>query len=227
MNDLPNWIPLFFISTVLLGLFMFYKASGSKRFLLGLIIWTALQCILGINDVYQDTTFLPPLLVVLGIFPTLLIILMFFTTKKGRNFIDSFELQKLTYFHTIRVPVEMCLSILFHFGWVSVYMTVEGTNFDLFSGITAPLVAYFAFKKELKSKLLLFWNILCLLLLLNVVITAVFALPSPIQQLAFDQPNFAVLYFPYNLLPTVLVPLVFFGHLIAIRRILIEKPLNL
>ena len=57
-------------------------------------------------------------------------------------------------------------------------------------------------------------NILCLFLLLNVVITAFFAFPTPFQKLAFDQPNIAILYFPFNLLPTVIVPMVLFGHLL-------------
>jgi hypothetical protein len=78
-------------------------------------------------------------------------------------------------------------------------MTFEGTNFDLFSGITAPIVAYLAYRTTKENKkLLLWWNIICLLLLLNVVITAVFAFPSPFQKLAFDQPNIAVLYFPFT-----------------------------
>jgi hypothetical protein len=98
-------------------------------------------------------------------------------------------------------------------------MTFEGTNFDLFSGITAPIVAYLEFRTTTNKRLLFAWNILCLLLLLNVVITAVFALPSPFQKLAFEQPNIAVLYFPFNLLPTVVVPTVLLGHLVAIRQL--------
>jgi len=61
--------------------------------------------------------------------------------------------------------------------------------------------------------------VMCLLLLLNVVITAIFAIPSPVQKIAFDQPNIAVLYFPFNLLPTIVVPLVLFAHCVAIKRL--------
>ncbi|MEJ2005148.1 MAG: hypothetical protein P8X57_09335 [Cyclobacteriaceae bacterium] len=111
--------------------------------------------------------------------------------------------------------------MLYYNGAVSVYMTFEGTNFDLISGITAPIIAGLAFHAGRPNTiLLLWWNIICLLLLLNVVITAAFALPSPMQQLAFDQPNRAILYFPFNLLPTVVVPLVLFGHIAAIKRLI-------
>ena len=88
------------------------------------------------------------------------------------------------------------------------------------SGLSAPVIAYIAFRNgSVNKRLLLVWNVLTLMLLLNVVITAAFCIPSPIQQLAFDQPNIAVLYFPMNLLPTVVVPLVLFAHVIAIRRV--------
>ena len=163
----------------------------------------------------------PPYLLLFGIFPALLMIAAVFLTAKGKAWIDRTDLCTLTYFHSMRIPVEIMLYVLFHFGVMSVYITYEGTNFDLFSGITAPVIAYYAFRNEkLKTRLLLWWNIICLILLFNVVITAVFALPTPFQKLAFDQPNVAVLYFPFNLLPTIVVPLVFFAHLIAIRRLL-------
>ena len=156
-----------------------------------------------------------------GIFPTLVFIAAIFLKAKGRKFIDNINLQTLAYFHSIRIPVEIVLTLLFHQGVMSVYTTFEGTNFDLFSGITAPIVGYLAFRTtNVNKKLLLFWNIICLLLLLNVVITAVLGFPSPFQKIAFDQPNIAVFHFPFHLLPGFIVPIVLFSHLVAIRRIL-------
>ncbi len=220
MENLPLFINLLFGFTVLLTIIWFYLAARSKAFLILILIWTVLQSILGISGIYENTEAIPPSMVRYGVLPTLLFMALAFLTRRGRTFIDAIQLKTLTYAHSIRIPVEVVLALLYHQGWVSVYMTFEGTNFDLFSGITAPLVAYFAFRGIRDRKLLIAWNILCLLLLLNVVITAVFALPSPFQQLAFDQPNRAVLFFPFNLLPTVIVPLVLFGHLVALRQLM-------
>jgi hypothetical protein len=219
MENLPIYISLLFGFTVIGTIIWFYFASKSKAFLLIAFGWTLLQVILGLSGIYQNTEVIPPRMMILGIFPTLIFIVITFLTKKGKVFINQIDLKTLTYFHCIRIPVEIVLAMLFYQGLVSVYMTYEGTNFDLFSGITAPIVAFLAFKSNKKNKLLLGWNIICLLLLLNVVITAVFAFPSPFQKLAFDQPNIAVLYFPFNLLPTVVVPLVLFGHLVAIKKL--------
>lgn len=220
MENLPTYISLLFVLTVIGTIIWFYFATKSKTFLFIAVGWTILQSALGLSGIYQVTQTMPPRLMLFGIFPALVFIAVTFFTEKGRKFIDNINLQRLTYFHSIRIPVEIVLALLFHQGVVSVYMTFEGTNFDLFSGITAPIVGYLAFRKTHENKkLLLWWNIVCLLLLLNVVITAVFAFPSPFQKLAFDQPNIAVLYFPFNLLPSVIVPLVLFGHLAAFRRL--------
>ncbi|HMS67289.1 MAG TPA: hypothetical protein PKD18_04100 [Saprospiraceae bacterium] len=220
MDQLPIYIPFLFGLTVIATIFWFYWATKSKTYLIIAIVWTILQSILGISGIFQNTQAMPPRLILLGVFPTLLMIAALFLTAKGRLFINQINLQTLTYFHTIRIPVEIVLVLLFHQGLVSVYMTFEGTNFDLFSGITALIVGYVGFRSgKPNQKLLLVWNILCLLLLINVVVTAIFAFPSPFQKISFDQPNIAVLYFPFNLLPSVVVPTVLFGHLVAIRRL--------
>lgn len=220
MDTLPIYISLLFGLTVIVTIVWFYYAAKSGAFLLFAIAWTILQTILGLSGIYQDTETIPPRMMLFGILPTLVFIAITFFTTSGKAFIDRIDLKTLTYFHSIRIAVEIVLVVLFYQGVVSVYMTFEGTNFDLFSGITAPLVGYYAYRITKRNKgLLLWWNIICLLLLLNVVITAVFAFPSPFQKLAFDQPNIAVLYFPFNLLPTVVVPTVLFGHLVALRQL--------
>jgi hypothetical protein len=220
ITELSIFISILFSLTVVVTIAWFYFASNSKSFLLIILSWTILQSIVGLSGFYQNTETMPPRLMLFGIFPALICTLLLFFIPKGKSFINQLNLKTLTYFHSIRIPVEIVLALLYYQGLVSVYMTYEGTNFDLFSGISAPIVAFLAFRKSnTYNKLLLWWNVLCLLLLLNVVITAVFAFPSPFQQLAFDQPNIAVLYFPFNLLPTVVVPLVLFGHLVAIKRL--------
>lgn len=224
IEQLPLFISVLFILTVITTVIGFYFANKSRSFLFITIGWILLQSMLGLSGIYQNINAMPPRIMLLGVFPTLVFIVLAFLTPRGKAFIDSINLKTLTYFHSIRIAVELILALLFHQGVVSILMTYEGTNFDLFSGITAPIVAYVSFRtvKENK-KLLLLWNIICLLLLLNVVITATLAIPSPFQKLAFDQPNVAILYFPFNLLPTVVVPIVLFAHLVAIKQLTREK----
>ena len=95
---------------------------------------------------------------------------------------------------------------------------------DIFSGITAPFIYYFGFvRRKLPVGLLLAWNILCFSILCFTVVNGVLAAPTPFQQFAFDQPNIAVLYFPYVWLAGIVVPLVLCAHLVTIRRLILAR----
>jgi hypothetical protein len=99
-------------------------------------------------------------------------------------------------------------------------MTFEGRNFDILAGLTAPLITYFGFvKRSISTRIILVWNLVCLALLLNIAITGFLSAPSPLQKLAFEQPNIAVLYFPFSWLVSFIVPVVLLGHLTAIRQL--------
>jgi hypothetical protein len=102
-------------------------------------------------------------------------------------------------------------------------MTFSGNNFDIVMGLTAPAIIYFGYGKGMISPILIkIWHIVGLLLLFNIIATAVLSVPFPFQQFGFEQPNVAVLNAPYNLLPAVIVPLVIVAHLVGLSR----KPAN-
>ena len=102
-------------------------------------------------------------------------------------------------------------------------MTFEGRNLDIISGITAPIIYYFVFIRQKLSKLvLLFWNIICLVLLVNIVAIAILSAPFSFQRFAFDQPAIGILHFPFILLPCCIVPLVLLSHLASIRQLIME-----
>ena len=224
MENLPLSISLVFglITFCLVGLF--YKASHySKSTLLLLISWLMIQSILGLSGCFLKTDAMPPRLL-LAVLPTLLLIFGLFATTTGRQFIDHLDLKTLTLLHTLRIPIEMVLYGLFVYKKVPELMTFAGSNYDILSGITAGFVFYFGFiQKKLSTKIILTWNFICLGLLLNIVLHAVLAAPFPFQQLAFEQANVAVLYFPFNWLPTCVVPMVLFSHLAGIRILLNTK----
>ncbi len=221
MNNLPIYIPVVFGLTTILTVFLFYKATNkSAATLIVLLAWLALQTIVALSGFYTVTDTIPPRFVLL-VLPPLILIICLFATAKGRKYIDSLNLKALTILHIIRIPVEIVLLWLFIHKTIPQLMTFEGRNFDIVSGLTAPLVYYTAFKtKKINRTLLLLWNFICLGLLINIVVNAVLSAPFSFQQFAFDQPNIAVLYFPYVWLPCCVVPLVLLAHLAAIRQLL-------
>lgn len=219
LADLPIYLPIVFFACVVYTYYMFYKASGcSKSFLWIAFAWILMQGILAKTGFYLQFESMPPRFL-LAIGPPILLILLLFTTTLGKQFVYALNIKSLTLLHTVRIAIEFCLLWLFIAKAIPQLMTFEGRNFDILAGITAPLVFYFYFiKKVLSKKTVLAWNILGFLLLLNVVVHAILSAPFPFQQLAFEQPNVGVLHFPYILLPSFIVPIVFFSHLLAIKR---------
>jgi hypothetical protein len=232
MQNLPTYISLIFCVTTVATLILFFfaiKKSNSEtikrkatKIIIGLTIWLMLQAILSLKNVYNsNTNSLPPKILFFGILPAMLTIVFLFATKKGRQFIDSLPLVNLTFLNIVRIPVEFVLFWLFLNKAVPQLMTFEGRNFDILAGITAPIIAYFGLKKKkLSRNIVLVWNIICLGLLINIVVNGFLSAPSPLQQFAFDQSNIAILNFPFTWLPTFIVPLVLFGHLVSIRQLI-------
>ncbi|WP_222538159.1 hypothetical protein [Pedobacter polysacchareus] len=184
--------------------------------------WLIIQAILALKNTYNtDTDALPPKIILFGILPMVIAIVSLFVSVKGRTFMDSLPLERLTYLNLIRIPVEIGLYLLCLNKVVPEIMTFEGRNFDILAGITAPFIAWYGIRRGKRSpKLILLWNVICLALLINIVFTALLSAPSPLQKFAFDQPNIALTNFPFVWLPTLIVPIVFFGHLVSIRQLL-------
>jgi hypothetical protein len=149
LTQVPLIISILFISITIVSIVWVYRATGSKTFLLIVSIWAIIQSILGLSGIYQNTDLPVPLIMPLGIMPTLIAILACLTTSKGKKFLKLINLKTLTYFHSIRIVVEFLLAALYQIGVMSIYITYHGTNFDLLSGLTAPIIAYFVFKQNL------------------------------------------------------------------------------
>ena len=225
LTDLPDSLVIIFLLTVILTFLLFINAVRNKpTAAIVLVVWLAVTGILSINKVFQNTSTIPPRLMIV-IAPAILFIILLLITKSGRKFTDNIDLKKLTLVHIVRVPVEITLFMLSTHKLIPELMTFAGRNFDILSGITAPIVYFVCFKNsQLKNrKLLLVWNFICLGLLLNIVINALLSAPFPFQQFAFDQPNIAILYFPFTWLPCFIVMIVLYSHLAAIRQLTRHK----
>ncbi|MEQ6120914.1 hypothetical protein [Reichenbachiella sp. MALMAid0571] len=229
MDKIPVYVsPVFILTTIATSVFIYFsvhQAQNNKKektaLIVGLLIsvWLVLTALLGHNNFYLDFDAKPPRLV-FGIVPPLLTILALFVNSKSRAYLRNIPITTLTYLHTVRVPVEMVLWWLFLGGLVPKLMTFEGINYDILSGVTAPFIAIFAMGFKNKRRLVaIIWNIIALILLINIVGHAILSAPFPFQKFAFDMPNVGVLYFPYVWLPTFIVPAVLFSHLVALMKL--------
>jgi hypothetical protein len=222
MNEkLPLSIGIVFALTTILTITLFYQATNRSRTTLFILLgWIVLQAIVSFSGFYLVEDTIPPRMALLA-GPALLFIIGLFLTANGRSFLDSLNLKKLTGLHSIRIVVELVLYGLFLHEAVPQLMTFAGRNFDILAGLSAPVAVYFGFVNSTPKKtFLVAWNILCILLLVNIVSLAVLSAPTPLQLLAFDQPDIAILYFPFVWLPCCVVPLVLLSHLASLRLLL-------
>lgn len=227
METIPSYVEVVFVLTTLATLAFLIqaiksaglKSLGSKILLFILPLWIIFQAVLAIGGFYQNENSVPPRLALFGVLPAVVTISIYFIFFRS-SFIDRIPLRLLTSVHVVRIPVELTLFWLFVAKQVPQVMTFEGRNFDILAGFLAVIVYFAAFRgRKVNRALLIAFNIVGLILLVNIVSIAVMSSPSPLQQIAFDQPNRAVMFFPYIWLPTIIVPVVLFAHLAALWRL--------
>src|SRR5690349_11037555 len=96
MENVSMSIMILFVATTFFTVWQFYSASRkSATVLLVAGILMVLQTVLGLSGFYKQNMVYPPRFFFL-IAPELLIIIILFATKRGRAFLDSLDLQKLT-----------------------------------------------------------------------------------------------------------------------------------
>ena len=232
IDTLPFYVPATFIVTTFLtvGILRYALRRGgftskTTQVLSFLIpFWLIFQSVLAISGFYLNTRSLPPRLPVFAVLPFLITIVLLFIFSR-KDLIERLPLKILTFLHVIRIPVEIVLLWLFQYGLVPQLMTFEGRNFDILSGLTAPVVAWLAFRGgKVNRPLLIGWNIFALALLINIVVNAFLSFQTPFQQFAFEQPNRGVAFFPFIWLPSIVVPIVFFSHLASLWQLLKSGP---
>ncbi len=218
MNTDQLLLPTFFFTIVIAAWIMLYKAVDAPKFMWILAsTWLPAQILLSVFGFYLDTTSMPPHFALAIVPPVIFVV--YLAIFRRNMLLATCSLKHLTFLHTIRIAVELALLFLFQMGEIPKLMTFEGSNPDIISGITAPLV-WLAYRTGvIGNKGLIIWNIVCLGLLLNIVARAILSAPTPFQQFAFDQPNVGLLKAPYVLLPAFIVPAVLFAHVSAILKL--------
>ncbi len=224
---LPLGITTFFILTTLSALVWYYIILASvsktiaKNFAIISTIWLALHMWLAIDEVYLNgVNTMPPKIVLYGILPAFSIVALIVLLPSGRAFFGQVSAMKLTQFHIIRIPIELTLYWLAGHKIVPNIMTFSGLNFDIIAGLAAlAITLYYNFIGRVKRWVLVAFNIVSLLLLLNIVTIAALSIQSPIQKFGITNPNVAVLGFPYCWLPVFLVPLVLISHIASLWKL--------
>jgi len=190
--------------------------------IISIFLWTGLLTVFSLQGFFSDFSKLPPRPVLAIIIPLPFILLIAFS-KKGTQLLQLIPAQWLVWFQSFRIVVELLLLLAFVGGRIPVQMTFEGRNFDILTGIFALPVGYLlAGKKTYAPKLAMAFNIIGILLLINILVIAVLSMPSPVRYFQNEPSNTIVAEFPFILLPGILVPLAYTLHIFSMRQLLIK-----
>jgi hypothetical protein len=219
IENLPNWIDLTFVVTCILTIGLFYFSNGKPiKLTLLIILWSIIQSVLAYTGFYQITDSIPPRFG-LVLIPTTFLIIYGLLPKQQRWFFEQRDTKISTFLHSVRLPVEILLFGLFTHKMIPELMTFEGRNYDIIVGITAPITGYLFMKRKISIKTVLAWNFVGLILVLFILLNGILSSELPFQQFGFEQPNRAINYFPYVLLPATIVPIVIWTHISDIIKL--------
>jgi hypothetical protein len=194
------------------------QTSILRKYSIGLSLWFSFISILALLGVFADFTAIPPRLPFALMFP-FIVLIFFLRFKHLDSILAHTPPQWLLNIQFFRFFVEILLWFLFLAHTLPERMTFEGYNFDILAGITGPIFAYLCFAKQQHRKwLAIIWNVVGLLLLLNIVSIALMTMPTPFQ--VFEGDNTIIGAFPVALLPTILVPIAYYMHVLSLRQLL-------
>ncbi|MBD0259223.1 MAG: hypothetical protein ICV83_26190 [Cytophagales bacterium] len=230
-------LTLLCLALVLRGLWltlasMGYPPARRKRVVFftaaGLAAWLAYTAALSLTGLAGDFSSFPPPMMPLVLLPPLVVALVLTFSGRFGVVLRHVPVQWLLSLQSFRVAVEVLLWALHGQGLLPVQMTFEGLNFDVLTGITAPLAAYLVTTRpRWRRPILLGWNLAGLALLATIVVISILSLPTPLRAFPNEPANTIVTRFPFSWLPGFLVPLAYTLHFFALRKLITNYELQM
>jgi hypothetical protein len=141
-------------------------------------------------------------------------------SRLGTLLVDRISIAALVGYQGFRILAELLLASAYHQGLAPRQMTFEGYNFDIVTAITAlGLAWYLRGRKKWNPLLVRLWNGMGITALMVIAFIAVTSMPSRLRLFMDEPSNIWVTYFPYILLPGVLVVAALTGHLLVARKL--------
>ncbi|HCN04216.1 MAG TPA: hypothetical protein DIS79_01235 [Bacteroidetes bacterium] len=185
-----------------------------------LIGWMAVLGILTAQGFFLDFSSVPPRQALL-VLPSFILLGLLIVKMRRWNIIGLIPPAFVIGIQAFRLPLEITLHELYRDGWVAQEMTWSGFNFDVVIGILALPVTWFAVvKKTLPRWTILAFHSLGLCTVTIVATTGILSVPLPFQVLHTTPANIFTSTFPYSWLPSILVPLAVFAHILGLRQYL-------
>ena len=183
-----------------------------------MFFWAVVLTVLSLSGFFVDFSHLPPRVGFAVLVPLPIVLIVAFS-RSGTELLRRIPPQRLVYWQSFRILVEIVLWVNYMRGLIPVQMSFEGRNFDVLSGLLAIPVGYFCFvRKSWPRWVVVVYNIVGLALLLNIIIISVLSMPTPLRYFHNEPANTLLGHFPYIFLPGLLVPLAYSLHILSLRQ---------
>jgi len=188
-----------------------------------LTVWGLLLGVSGglaVLGVLEDFS-LPPKLPLL-VFAVLALTIWLGASKYGAFLARSVPLWVLVGINAFRLPLEVLMNRAATEGVMPIQMSYSGQNYDVLTGVLAIVVGLACRIGDPPLRLVRIFNVVGLVLLINIVVIAVLSMPLPIRQYMNEPANTWIAYFPFVWLPVCLVSLAALTHILILRRLVSE-----
>jgi uncharacterized membrane protein len=188
--------------------------------MLGIVLWWTYTGLLAYTGILQDYS-LPPKFPLLLILPAFLFTGIVLYRNRQSPVLHAIPASWPIYFQSFRVGVESLFVASFAAGLLHKEVTIEGYNYDMLVGLSAPLIGLLVFQfRVLPKRIALLWNYLGILVLIAVVavfMTTIFfpelwGSETPLAPKAFGT-------FPFVLVASFLMPVAIFVHILSIIQL--------
>ncbi len=187
---------------------------------LSLVLWHVLILLLSSTDFLKSYEF-PPRFAIAFVLPSFIFTGVFLYRNRDKKWLKSIPEHWIVYFQSFRILVEVLFLLALEQGIFNCHVTLEGYNFDMVFAITAPIVAYSVYNRNLLSKkAVLLWNYIGLAVLASVIFLFVTSIYSP-ELYRSEIPLLPISSFsyPYVLIAGFLMPTAVFLHILSIFQL--------
>ena len=184
---------------------------------LGMAAWLGASSLAAISGVLARFDARPPPLLLLMV-AVMAGAVLFARSRAATPLVEGLPLWALVAFQSFRLPLELVMHEAAASRVMPAQMSYSGLNFDIVTGITACLLAPWIATGRAPRAVVLAWNVMGSALLAVIVVVAVVSTPM-VHAFGPDALNDWVAYFPFVLLPAVMVAFALVGHVLLFRAL--------
>jgi hypothetical protein len=155
------------------------------------------------------------------IIPSFVFTGLFLYQNRNKKWIQSIPEHWIVYFQSFRILVETLFVFSLAQGIFNSEVTIEGYNYDMIFGFTAPVIGFLVYtKKILSRKFIIIWNYIGISVLVSVIVIFMISIYAPIL-FGSETPLLPIesMTYPYVLIAGFLMPTAVFLHVLSIIQI--------